>query len=165
MTIYSFYLFDRHCDCVYTKHWKARANDQMSSTDISKLIFGATNSLRNTVRKLSPGTDSFVSFKTNKYKLHFFETPSSLRFIIISDPGSENMLPVLRQIFVSLYVEYVVKNPLSLRELHSHSIVQTERQTKIESNGRSGTEDIEMVDCELFTLALDQFVASLANFN
>lgn len=151
-------------ECIYTKEWHngASAKDRRplsqsigpvseflkpktpirhSQEEQAKLIFGVVFSLRNTVRKLTD-EDSFVSFKTSTYRLHLFETPSNLRFVMITDPKLDNMRPVLNQIFASLYVEYVVKNPLS----------------PVEHAGGAGVKN------ELFLLGLDAFVTSLPGF-
>ena len=58
-----------------------------------------------------------------------------MKFILITDAKSDNKRVVLHQIYVSLYVEFVVKNPL--REIDGP------------------------VGVETFHLALDQFVRTL----
>jgi hypothetical protein len=78
-----------------------------SAEDDAKLVFGVVFSLRNMTRKLTD-EDSFVSYKTSKYRLHYYETPSNLRFVLLTDPGLDNQLVVLKQIYVSYYLEYVV---------------------------------------------------------
>lgn len=80
--------------------------------------------------------DNFIAYRTSKYKLHYYETPTLLKFILITDAKSETKRVVLHQIYVSLYVEFVVKNPL---------------------RGIDGP-----VGVETFQLALDQFVKTLA---
>lgn len=54
----------------------------------------------------------FTSFRTPHYKLHVFETPTSYRFVLLSDPSSDSLRFVLRQLYVGPFVEYVVRNPL-----------------------------------------------------
>ncbi|TVY51872.1 Transport protein particle subunit bet5 [Lachnellula cervina] len=145
MVVYSFYIFDRHTECVYSKLWArqdrpisgggtsirpisdasatsngappdlgpARARPaRLSAQDDAKLIFGTIFSLRNMVRKLGGPDDSFISFRTGQYKLHYFETPTSTKFVMLTDTGTLNMRNVLHQIYVNLWVEYVVKNPI-----------------------------------------------------
>jgi trafficking protein particle complex subunit 1 len=74
---------------------------------------------------------SFVSFRTGNYKLHYYETPTNLKFVMLTDTKQNNLRIVLHQIYVNLYVEFgrfdigliprspadsllaVVKNPLS----------------------------------------------------
>ncbi|CAN6646294.1 trafficking protein particle complex subunit Bet5p [Trichomonascus vanleenenianus] len=170
--IYSFWLFDRHSECIYKREWHtakksnpigAHKHSSSASSDLitkavqhkqqqeardaphdddAKLIFGIVFSLRNMVRKLTD-EDSFVTYRTSKYRLHYFETPSNLKFVMITDPKMDNLRLVLHQIYVSLYVEYVVKNPLS----------------PIEHGGGAG------VSNELFVLGLDAFVSSLPGFD
>ena len=56
---------------------------------------------------------SFLSYRTGEYKLHYFETPTQLKFVMLTDTRVGNMRTVLYQIWANLYVEYVVKNPIS----------------------------------------------------
>ncbi|KAI4177822.1 MAG: hypothetical protein Q9188_000033 [Gyalolechia gomerana] len=158
MVVYSFYIFDRHAECVYKKKWTPRPNSTgykgqqpnglpdgasqpkaLSAEDDAKLIFGTIFSLRNMVRKLGGPDDNFISYRTGHYKLHYYETPTSLKFVMVTDTKTNNLRIVLHQIYVSLYVEYVVKNPLS----------------PIEHPGGIG------VNCEMFELGVEQFVVRL----
>ncbi|AOW01501.1 Sybindin-like protein [Yarrowia lipolytica] len=167
--IYSFWIFDRHSECIYTKEWSEQPtygptsnhshNASISSNhsfgsaqgsvgssrrasriegipsvntsihpvakrnreDDAKLIFGAVFSLRNMATKWAGenGTDSFVSFKTNKYKLHYFETPTNLKMVLLTDPSRPSLRDALHDIYVNLFVEYVIKNALSPQEFSS----------------------------------------------
>ncbi len=94
-------------ECIYTKHWLP-ALDQAddSRKNDAKLIFGTVFSLRNMVRKLGGDDDAFISFRTAQYKLHYYETPSNLRFVMLTDTGMLSMRNVLHQIFINLWVEY-----------------------------------------------------------
>ncbi|CAH0026801.1 hypothetical protein V2G26_013903 [Clonostachys chloroleuca] len=143
MTVYSFYIFDRHTECIYMKSWLPTtdrpASSQTTSSDDAKLIFGTVFSLRNMIRKLGGDDDAFISFKTANYKLHYYETPSNLRFVLLTDTGTLSMRNVLHQIYINLWVEYVVKNPLS----------------PVEHKGGEGVKN------ELFELGLDQFIRGL----
>lgn len=49
---------------------------------------------------------SFISYRTGHYKLHYYETPTSLKFVMVSDTKTNNLRVVLHQIYISLYVEY-----------------------------------------------------------
>jgi hypothetical protein len=95
--------------------------------------------LKPSVFRINGSDDNFVSYRTSKYKLHYYETPTLLKFILITDAKSENKRVVLHQIYVSLYVEFVVKNPL--REIDGP------------------------VGVETFQLALDQFVRTLMYYD
>ncbi|KAL2067992.1 hypothetical protein VTL71DRAFT_16090 [Oculimacula yallundae] len=190
MVVYSFYIFDRHTECIYSRLWARQADrpsssgggrpistssntsqtttlaphisssdpptlsttnssstsnklnpararpTRLSAVDDAKLIFGTIFSLRNMVRKLGGPDDSFISYRTGQYKLHYYETPTSIKFVMLTDTQTLNMRNVLHQIYVNLYVEFVVKNPLS----------------PVEHAGGAGVAN------ELFELALDQFV-------
>ncbi|PGH18227.1 hypothetical protein AJ79_00566 [Helicocarpus griseus UAMH5409] len=167
MVVYSFYIFDRHAECIYRRRWLPRPVSTSSSKssrptsdttalsngltktlsgpraiagltaeDDAKLIFGTVFSLRNMVRKLGGDDDNFVCYRTSQYKLHYYETPTNIKFVMLTDTKSGSMRLALQQIYVNLYVEYVVKNPLS----------------PVEHPGGVG------VNNELFEESLEQFV-------
>ncbi|KAH6654320.1 Longin-like domain-containing protein [Truncatella angustata] len=170
--VYSFYIFDRHTECIYTKLWLAPSGSssdlvppppssssaagtapaptaqqksqkltqtQRRANDDAKLIFGTVFSLRNMARKLGGDDDAFISYRTGQYKLHYYETPSNLRFAMLTEPGAPGMRNVLHQIYINLWVEYVVKNPLS----------------PVEHKGGEGVRN------EMFEMGLDKFVRGL----
>lgn len=64
-------------------------------------------------RQLGGKDDQFLSYRTGEYKLHYFETPTQLKLVMLTDTRVGNMRTVLHQIWATLYVEYVVKSPLS----------------------------------------------------
>jgi len=78
----------------------------------AKLVYGVVISLRNMVRKLSLRDEQFTSYRTSAYKLHLFETISGYKFVMLSDPKTDSLRFVLRQIYVGPFLEYVVRNPL-----------------------------------------------------
>jgi len=140
MTVYSFHIFDRHTECIYSRRWNQRPNSlstksarpqsltssitsngdnittgrkELSKEDDAKLIFGTVFSLRNLVQKLGGEDNNFISYRTGEYKLHYYETPTRIKFVMITDTKMNNLRIALHQIWANLYVEYVVKNPLS----------------------------------------------------
>ncbi|ODQ56779.1 hypothetical protein WICANDRAFT_81612 [Wickerhamomyces anomalus NRRL Y-366-8] len=130
MTIYSFWIFDRHCNCIYNREWTqiipqhttdssslpSGSINSKNSEDAAKLLFGALFSLRNIARKLGDGFDeenTLNSYSTAKYRAHFYESASGLRFCILSDPKTQHLQNVLKDIYSNIYVEHIVKNPLS----------------------------------------------------
>lgn len=109
----------------------------------SKLVYGVVRTLRNLVNKLSGNQDGFISYRTSNYKLHYYETQTGLKFVINTDPSTESLRPVLRQIYTNFFVEYVVKNPLA-------------------PVGHPGGEG---VNNEYFKAAVDKFVKNLSFFD
>lgn len=88
------------------------ARKALSLEDDAKLIFGTVFSLRRMARQLGGQDDQFLSFRTGEYKMHYFETPTQLKFVMLTDTRVGNMRTVLHQIWATLYVEYVVKSPI-----------------------------------------------------
>lgn len=85
---------------------------KLSAQDDAKLIFGTIFSLRNMVRKLGGPDDSFISFRTGQYKLHYYETPTNIKFVMLTDTQTPTMRQVLHQIYVNLYVEFGMALPV-----------------------------------------------------
>ena len=81
----------------------------------SKLVYGIVFSLKNIINKLANQFNGYLALSTNVYKLHFYETPSSQRFVILTSHSISNLQDVLLDLY-NLYVEYVVKNPLELAD-------------------------------------------------
>ncbi|KAK8169946.1 trafficking protein-like protein particle complex subunit 1 [Phyllosticta citrichinensis] len=164
MVVYSFYIFDRHSECIYSKRWMQRpvsapvkpvrpqsggslvsdgdrdssGRKPLSKEDDAKLMFGTIFSLRNMVKQLGGEDDTFLSYRTAEYKLHYYETPTRLKFVMLTDTKTNNLRIVLHQIWANLYVEFVVKNPIA----------------PVEHPGGVGVAN------ELFELGLDSFIVS-----
>lgn len=83
----------------------AKAKSTRAQND-AKLIFGTVFSLRNMVRKLGGDDDAFISYRTGQYRMHYYETPTNLRFVLLTDTATMSMRNVLHQIYINLWVEY-----------------------------------------------------------
>lgn len=56
--------------------------------------------------------DSFHSYSTSSYKLHYLHTPTSYHFVLITSPTQESLRFILRQLYTGPFTEWVVKNPM-----------------------------------------------------
>lgn len=120
MAVYSFYLFDRSGTCLIYRSY-ARTLNVHGADDDQKTMFGMLFALKTFALKLSPSAaPSGVPryFATDAYALHYFETPTGLRFVLTTstDFGAADIGRHLREIYADVYVEFVTKNPLARRE-------------------------------------------------
>ncbi|KAI8818120.1 Sybindin-like protein [Fimicolochytrium jonesii] len=119
----------------------------MSLEEEAKLVYGVVFSLKNLVNRLSAkaGSEGFLSYRTSTYKLHYFETPTGLKFVLNTDPtlDSAAMKETLRTIYAQIYVEYVTRNPLA---------------EALRAQG------VEPVQSELFKGHLGRFIRSVPGF-
>ncbi|KAI3882346.1 hypothetical protein MKW92_053510 [Papaver armeniacum] len=142
------YVFNRNGVCLLYREW-SRPLRTLSSQQDHKLMFGLLFSLNSFTAKMDPSSVekgnlgvpqlpgqgcSFHSFSTNSYKLSLMETPSGIKIILVTNPKTGDLRESLKHIY-SLYVEYVVKNPLY----------------------SPGTQ----IRCELLNTALDQYVKNV----
>ena len=117
--IHSFYLFDRHCNCIYTREWSLKddgAINRANESNASKLLFGLVYSLKNILSKLGSteaAPNLLKSFATKNYRIHIYETASGFRFCLISDVNLDNLQPMLHHIYTEIFIRTVVLNGLS----------------------------------------------------
>lgn len=118
MTLYSFYIFDRHCRCVYSREYTQSSDggstNHSNESDTAKLMFGMLYSLKNIASKLGDkeARNNLKSLSTGKFRLHLFETASGLRFVIVLDPAIDNLQSVLWELYSNYYVRNVALNAL-----------------------------------------------------
>ncbi|KAJ2774527.1 TRAPP complex subunit bet5 [Coemansia nantahalensis] len=102
--------------------WPSKPGAQPAARNVAmeeeaKLVYGIVFSTRNIVSKLSGSAQAgngggFMSLATNTYRMHYYESPTGVKFVLNTDVASTAMQPVLEMIYRNIYVEYVVKNPL-----------------------------------------------------
>jgi hypothetical protein len=65
--------------------------------------------------------NSFISYRTNKYKLHFYETPTGLKFVLNTDLSVGNIRDMLHDIYnkVNLFLCCI---PLTLVKCTNQSL-------------------------------------------
>ncbi|EEB13936.1 trafficking protein particle complex subunit, putative [Pediculus humanus corporis] len=128
MTIYNFYLFDKNGTLLYYAEWFRVKQSGMTREEEGKLMYGMLFSLKTFVTRISPMDvkEGFLYYKTSKYVLNYFETPTGLKFVLNTDIVSPNNRDILQQIYSQIYVEYVVKNPLcSMNEAIESELFKT----------------------------------------
>ncbi|XP_056589662.1 trafficking protein particle complex subunit 1 isoform X2 [Triplophysa dalaica] len=141
MTVHNLYIFDRNGTCLHYSEWNRKKQAGISKDEEYKLMYGMLFSIRSFVSKMSPLDlkDGFMSFHTSRYKLHYYETPTGIKLVMNTDLGVQNCRDTLQQIYSTLYVEYIVKNPLCVLG--------------------------ESLQSDLFNSKLDSFIRALPFFN
>lgn len=76
-------------------------------------MYGMIFSIKSLLARLSPvsAKESFISYKTSAYKLHFLETATGLKFVLTTDTTVGSLQDTLWHIYSSIYVDNVVRNP------------------------------------------------------
>lgn len=119
----------------------------------------------------SPSSDGFLAYRTSTYKLHYFETPTGLKFVMNTDPHTDSLRLVLRQIYVQMYVEYVVRNPLMRFDDTRWDMTTGGFGSTIGGGGSESagtpvtTSPPGGIGNELFRLAVDRYVRGLPIFD
>lgn len=66
--------------------------------------------------------EQFVGYRTSSYKLHLYETQSGYKFVMLSDPKTDSLRFILRQIYIGPFLEYVVRNPIASMDSREYGI-------------------------------------------
>lgn len=123
--IHSFYIFDRHCECIYSRDYQDGSINKNNDSDSSKLLFGVMYSLKNIASKLGDSETVFNnmrSFSTGSMRVHMMELATGLRFVLVSGLEVDNLQGVLRELYTNHYLKWVVYNGLSPVEMGSQKI-------------------------------------------
>lgn len=141
MTVHNLYIFDRNGTCLHYSEWNRKKQAGISKEEEFKLMYGMLFSIRSFVSKMSPldMKDGFLSFQTSRYKLHYYETPTGIRLVMNTDLSVPNCRETLQQIYSTLYVDLIVRNPLCVLG--------------------------ESLQSELFNSKLDSFIRALPFFS
>ena len=99
MKIQQLYIFDRHCNKIYFQDALGLKKDN----EDSKLVYGVVFSLRNILSKLvtQPSSEGYFAYTTDMYKLHFYQTPSALRFVLFTGVDVDSLQG--QQMMIKLY--------------------------------------------------------------
>lgn len=67
-------------------------------------MYGMLFSIKSFVTKISPldVNKGFLCYKTSKYALHCFETPTGLKFVVNTDVGAQNIRDFLKQVYIQV---------------------------------------------------------------
>lgn len=122
--IYTFCIFDRHCNCIYHREYPREGDEQgtinkNNQSDAATLLFGVIFSLNNIVSKLGDKGEAknfLKSFSMSKYRVHLWETATGLKFALISDNLTDNLQNVLQELYKNYFIRNITFNALSPAE-------------------------------------------------
>ena len=55
---------------------------------------------------------SFYAMRTNTYKMHFLESPSGLKFVLLTEPKAGDLREAMWRLYSDCYVDCATRNPL-----------------------------------------------------
>lgn len=152
MTIYTFFIFDRHCNCIYNREFTPSPThdkptgqiNKNNDADNSKLLFGILYSLKTIATKLISTSDDSAPLNELKqltigqFRIHFWESLTRFKFVIITDLHVQSLQLELWQLYSQFFIRYVVENallPVEFKWKEDDSLGENEIYGKI-NNGR-----------------------------
>jgi trafficking protein particle complex subunit 1 len=90
----------------------------LSLDESHKLMYGMLYSLKALLEQVipagaeRPGADGGLRcFSTNSYKLHFFESATRVKIVLLTEPAAPDLHEALQGLYSDIYVSFVVQNP------------------------------------------------------
>ena len=108
--------------CLFYQEWEeTKITHSEHPEEDKRLVFGMLFSFKAMVDSLSPSPSlsGYRKMLMDTCNLHVFETLSGFRFIVNTTSECTDFQSQLREIYSSIFVETVVKNPLCRYELGS----------------------------------------------
>ncbi|CDW54953.1 trafficking protein particle complex 1 [Trichuris trichiura] len=115
MTIYNLYIFHPQGHCIGYYEWHRPKRASINPAEEFQLVHGLLTSVRSFNEKLSPLGPRQCSVSTMKNRLHYFETATSLKFVMNTDLAAFGIEELLPKIYEQVYVPYVTGNPLAIK--------------------------------------------------
>lgn len=131
--IYCMYIYHRQ-QCIYFINWnrsrlprggseaRSPSDDVPGGADGSraeqKLLSGLLFSMKSFCRKIAPGNapptacNSFDSFSTRCYKVHYYEAASGLQVVVMTSPSVADLHDDITRIIADMFVPHVTRSPL-----------------------------------------------------
>eukprot|EP01083_Nonionella_stella_P006290 18305_1 len=118
--LFSLHIFIKDSTCIYQQTWndgnEQKNHPQKTPQEFQRLLFGLLHSLKEFSNKMSPEkmdefeTEQVRSLTTEGYKLHYLESMSGVRFVMVTDVNVASQRNTLLTLY-NMYVEHVLKNP------------------------------------------------------
>lgn len=112
MSVFALFVYNKYGDCVYHADY-ARAASSLGEGETS-LVAGLVYTLQLFSTQLSAtGAGGLRCMRTPHYKLHYYETITKYRLVLMSDTSLDGTIAqdVLRDVFDRVFVEWVVRDP------------------------------------------------------
>ncbi|ODV90391.1 hypothetical protein CANCADRAFT_2118 [Tortispora caseinolytica NRRL Y-17796] len=116
MAILSLYILNKSGGLVYQRDFTEKLN-KLSANDYLVLA-GTFHGIHVIASKISPVSHSsgIKSIDSSTFSLHCLQTPTGIKFLLVTDPGQSNAHLLLSKIY-QLYADYVMKNPFHQLEM------------------------------------------------
>ena len=135
--IYSFWIFDKHCNCIYAvefdtdkKEIQRLTTNKSHMHEKAKLMYGLIFSMSNLTTTfyhksidhsqeddLFPLISDFKKILTGSYSIHTLKTNSGLIFTLVTDRNEQERMEIeLQYIYREIYLKNVTLNPCEYKD-------------------------------------------------
>ncbi|KAF0278776.1 hypothetical protein FOG50_00380 [Hanseniaspora uvarum] len=135
--IYSFWIFDKHCNCIYAvefdtdkKEIQRLTTNKSHMHEKAKLMYGLIFSMsrltttyyhksidHNDDDDLFPLTSDFKKISTGSYSIHTLKTNTGLIFSLVTDINEQDRMETeLQYIYKEIYLKNITLNPFEYND-------------------------------------------------
>lgn len=116
MVVYSLSIFNQRRMCIFRYEWTPRTCPLQTASvaEESELLDGLVLQLREITLPFAsgtPGEQHFLGYRTTKYRLHYYESPTGYRFLLITDPAAPSQVEALHKLYSTAFVDCVLHDP------------------------------------------------------
>ena len=82
--IYTLHIYDPRGICLYYREWHKPQKSILSTKEEQALVYGLVFSIKTTFSRLTSEEQMSFSYKTDAYRLHYYETPTRLKWVLMT---------------------------------------------------------------------------------
>ncbi|BFU25803.1 Sybindin family protein [Entamoeba histolytica HM-1:IMSS-B] len=132
MKLYSLFIYSEAGICMYYYNFLKNEIPTQRLIEHQQFISGLIQSITNFCDCMNPlaTPNTFECFCTDTYKFHYYQTPTNLRFVLLTDNLAPCYTSLLKEYYLNCYVPSISKNPLFTSQIENIKCPLLDKKTE-----------------------------------